>query len=55
MMGVASPLNSLFLDGVEWESVASSIIFFPSVTGKLTKIPKRDFIFARVKTGQVGT
>ncbi len=23
--------------------------------GKLTKIPKRDFIFARVKTGQVGT
>ena len=22
---------------------------------KLTKIPKRDFIFARVKTGQVGT
>ena len=25
------------------------------VTGKLTKIPKRDFIFARVKTGQVGT
>ena len=26
-----------------------------SVTGKLTKIPKWDFIFARVKTGQVGT
>ena len=25
------------------------------VTGKLTKIPKWDFIFARVKTGQVGT
>ena len=25
------------------------------VTGKLIKIPKRDFIFARVKTGQVGT
>ena len=23
--------------------------------GKSTKIPKRDFIFARVKTGQVGT
>ena len=23
--------------------------------GKLTKIPKRNFIFARVKTGQVGT
>ena len=23
--------------------------------GKLSKIPKRDFIFARVKTGQVGT
>ena len=23
--------------------------------GKLIKIPKRDFIFARVKTGQVGT
>ena len=23
--------------------------------GKLNKIPKRDFIFARVKTGQVGT
>ena len=22
---------------------------------KLTKIPKRDFIFARVETGQVGT
>ena len=26
-----------------------------SVTGKLTKIPKWDFIFARVKTGRVGT
>ena len=25
------------------------------VTRKLSKIPKRDFIFARVKTGQVGT
>ncbi len=23
--------------------------------GKFSKIPKRDFIFARVKTGQVGT
>ena len=23
--------------------------------GKSTKIPKRDFIFARVKTGQIGT
>ena len=23
--------------------------------GKFFKIPKRDFIFARVKTGQVGT
>ena len=23
--------------------------------GKMTNIPKRDFIFARVKTGQVGT
>ena len=23
--------------------------------GKLTKIPKQDFIFARVKTGQAGT
>ena len=23
--------------------------------GKLTKIPKRNFIFTRVKTGQVGT
>ena len=23
--------------------------------GKMTKIPKRDFIFASVKTGQVGT
>ena len=26
-----------------------------TVTGKLSKIPKWDFIFARVKTGQVGT
>ena len=26
-----------------------------SCDGKSTKIPKRDFIFARVKTGQVGT
>ena len=25
------------------------------VTANSTKIPKRDFIFARVKTGQVGT
>ena len=28
---------------------------FKFCDGKLTKIPKRDFIFARVKTGQVGT
>ena len=27
----------------------------PKCDVKLTKIPKRDFIFARVKTGQVGT
>ena len=37
-------------------SVDSRVVSIVSgVTGKLTKIPKRDFIFARVKTGQVGT
>ena len=30
-------------------------IYMHMCDGKLTKIPKRDFIFARVKTGQVGT
>ena len=35
----------------------SSVLFQICVMcdGKLTKIPERDFIFARVKTGQVGT
>ena len=35
--------------------IEKSWLSFPIVTGKLTKIPKRDFNFARVKTGQVGT
>ena len=47
--GVISPFsNSVNL-------VPLAIYVFSIVTGKLTKIPKRDFIFARVKTGQVGT
>ena len=35
----------------------TAILKYRSVNcdSKLTKIPKRDFIFARVKTGQVGT
>ena len=32
-----------------------SLTLYIYCDGKLTKIPKRDFIFARVKTGQVGT
>ena len=36
-----------------WEDV--NICVWDYCDGKLTKIPKRDFIFARVKTGQVGT
>ena len=40
-----------FMNRVFCESKSDNIY----CDGKLTKIPKRDFIFARVKTGQVGT
>ena len=36
-------------------SVYFIYIYIYIVIGKFFKIPKRDFIFARVKTGQVGT
>ena len=41
-------------DYIFLESALSNSYFY-GYDGKLTKIPKRDFIFARVKTGQVGT
>ena len=45
---------SLYLHSSNNQRYTNSI-FYDSCDGKLTKIPKRDFIFARVKTGQVGT
>ena len=38
-----------------WLVLFYGILTIVGCDGKLTKIPKRDFIFARVKTGQVGT
>ena len=55
--------RTLFKPGLLWffsilDSLKTRFYYKPipnNCDGKLTKIPTRDFIFARVKTGQVGT
>ena len=53
-------LTKIFLNRSNyfWPSVLGFVEYtdiYIHCDGKLTKIPKWDFIFARVKTGQVGT